>query len=398
MTERQVTEIDDVWIISKGSRRYDMDESKSTWATLPIVRIVQKSSEIFAVTAPNLYDYEGASLLYVAYAIVVCLSQLTASALSTYVHWTKRSSGMSMTSNVLFTIVRLQLALTNVTSIVTLVLVKRRRLVGKTRRLGNVERTLQANFQRTIDYKPTVLTAQLGLFIGLILCIGIFDVYVTASSLQYDAFDAAIHSSYRLQVFIVALTTAQVRCCCARIQAAVEFANERMRDTLRTVAGEATFFLRRYDELCDAVDAVSDVYGAAMLMIVGCVVANLLAGSSALLKVLTVVRRDDALLLTSLFGIVEYAVISVMLAVPCGNASNEARKTCLVSYKILLGFQGSSRFGRCKNVKEELLLLAEHVRARNVRFSTGFFPVDYNVLFLILGSVATYLIIILQFQ
>lgn len=93
-----------------------------------------------------------------------------------------------------------------------------------------------------------------------------------------------------------------------------------------------------------------------------------------------------------------FQAFGIILAVSCEKAASEAKYTSRISYNILRSFSTELFPAHNNVVKEELLLLAEHIRARNIHFSALFFSVDYRMLFKIFGSIATYLVIIIPLR
>lgn len=77
----------------------------------------------------------------------------------------------------------------------------------------------------------------------------------------------------------------------------------------------------------------------------------------------------------------------------------ETKKTSVICFKLLLNFLQNPTSLWEKATKEELYLLADLIAKRDVHFSAaGFFKIDYSLLFVIFGAIATYLVIILQFK
>ncbi|KAJ8956791.1 hypothetical protein NQ314_006667 [Rhamnusium bicolor] len=67
------------------------------------------------------------------------------------------------------------------------------------------------------------------------------------------------------------------------------------------------------------------------------------------------------------------SIFGIILSMACDKTASEARKTSLISYKILMNFPSSLKGTEEKIIKDELLLLAEHISRRNIHFSAGFF-------------------------
>lgn len=88
-----------------------------------------------------------------------------------------------------------------------------------------------------------------------------------------------------------------------------------------------------------------------------------------------------------------------MLAVSCQQTCVEAHKTALISYKLLLELPMTEKTSPAHVLREEILLLTHEVEQRPCVFTAaGFFNVDCTMLLEIAASVASYVIIVLQFK
>lgn len=89
-------------------------------------------------------------------------------------------------------------------------------------------------------------------------------------------------------------------------------------------------------------------------------------------------------------------MFAVLLAVSCEKATKEAQNLGTISYKLLARID---RTPETAHIREELFILAQQVTHRCPYFSAaGFFNVDYTMLFIILGSFTSYLVVIIQFN
>lgn len=88
-----------------------------------------------------------------------------------------------------------------------------------------------------------------------------------------------------------------------------------------------------------------------------------------------------------------------MMAVVCAQATEKAKTTSAVSYKLLIEMPACPRSAFESQLRDELLMLADHLEYRQVYFTAAdCFSVDYTMLFTIFGSVASYIVITLQFD
>ncbi|XP_021920102.1 putative gustatory receptor 28a isoform X3 [Zootermopsis nevadensis] len=76
----------------------------------------------------------------------------------------------------------------------------------------------------------------------------------------------------------------------------------------------------------------------------------------------------------------------------CASTAREANRTAVLVHKLLSKT-------RDPGVKEELQLFSLQLLHRKVQFTAcGFFPLDFTLLYSIIGAVTTYLVILIQFQ
>lgn len=89
-------------------------------------------------------------------------------------------------------------------------------------------------------------------------------------------------------------------------------------------------------------------------------------------------------------------MFGVLLSSSCEYATKEAKKISDVCYKILSEVPKRTEMAE---IREELMMLAEQSSLRSPSFSAaGFFNVDHGMLFTILGSFASYIVVMIQFN
>lgn len=91
--------------------------------------------------------------------------------------------------------------------------------------------------------------------------------------------------------------------------------------------------------------------------------------------------------------------MGITIASSCNSALNEAEKVGKTTFKLL---QDIPEFKMTENeemLREELLVLAQQALMNCPHFTAaGFFNVDYTMLYNILGSVTSYVVVIVQFN
>lgn len=86
-----------------------------------------------------------------------------------------------------------------------------------------------------------------------------------------------------------------------------------------------------------------------------------------------------------------------VIAVTCDMTTKEAQRTAKVCYTLLLDIPAFSNNIQDRILKEELSLFAQHATHQCPYFSAaGFFTVDYSMLFVLLGTVTSYIIVLVQ--
>ncbi|KAF2893861.1 hypothetical protein ILUMI_12313 [Ignelater luminosus] len=99
---------------------------------------------------------------------------------------------------------------------------------------------------------------------------------------------------------------------------------------------------------------------------------------------------------TMLFGLLG-TVMVVVIAATCDATTKEAQRTAKVCYSLLLDVPAFSNNIQDQILREELSLLAQHATHQCPYFSAaGFFRVDYSMLFGLLATVTTYIIVLIQ--
>lgn len=83
-----------------------------------------------------------------------------------------------------------------------------------------------------------------------------------------------------------------------------------------------------------------------------------------------------------------------MIVIPCDEATQEAQKTSYLSHKLINDLPVCNKQ---QNMKEDLILLAQHTYQHSPKFSAyGFYYIDHMLLSSMLASVTSYLIVLIQ--
>lgn len=89
--------------------------------------------------------------------------------------------------------------------------------------------------------------------------------------------------------------------------------------------------------------------------------------------------------------------MGVVVAATCDITTKEAKRTATICYNLLLDVPAVSNNVQDRILREELILLANQATHQCPHFSAaGFFRVDYTMLFGLLGTVTSYIIVLIQ--
>ncbi|KAJ8961679.1 hypothetical protein NQ318_021278 [Aromia moschata] len=163
-------------------------------------------------------------------------------------------------------------------------------------------------------------------------------------------------------------------------------------------------FLKAHESTWELVNMVNATFGIKILLLVANVILNIVLGAKI---ILTSISKIISFTHGSLFypigifassNVLLSIIFVISLSVACDKTTTEANNTSTICYKILIKYLSCSRASENRKVKEELMLLADHISRRKVSFRAGFFAIDYTMLYMIFGCVTTYLVIVLQFK
>lgn len=89
----------------------------------------------------------------------------------------------------------------------------------------------------------------------------------------------------------------------------------------------------------------------------------------------------------------------MLIARSCSSTTQEAFQTGVIAHNILLNISVGTDDGFQELVKEELTLIVQQVVQRKAHFSAGgFFPIDFTIVYGLIGAVTSYFIVLLQFK
>ncbi|KAJ8975257.1 hypothetical protein NQ317_012473 [Molorchus minor] len=155
----------------------------------------------------------------------------------------------------------------------------------------------------------------------------------------------------------------------------------------------AKILIRTYSELFDVLENMNSVYGFHFLTIIlnlfyiFCNFALKLIVSSRPATFFTLLTTGSIIVACTAFGI--------LIMMICDSVTHQVRQTIDISYHMLI--KQADYLGTKENmaIRNSLVLFAERLHSTSFRFSAaGQFPVDHGTIFMVLGSIAMYLLII----
>lgn len=86
----------------------------------------------------------------------------------------------------------------------------------------------------------------------------------------------------------------------------------------------------------------------------------------------------------------------VVVSGSCHATTKEVQRTTVVCFKLI---QTLNKSGQSDAVRDELLLLAKQASMERLHFTAaGFFNVDYTMLYILLSSITSYIVVLFQFK
>ncbi|KAK9891305.1 hypothetical protein WA026_013612 [Henosepilachna vigintioctopunctata] len=157
-------------------------------------------------------------------------------------------------------------------------------------------------------------------------------------------------------------------------------------------------------ELLNLVPHFNRVFGRNILLIMfNCIVVAILFTSIALVCIMKKmdfqgIQPDTCFYLLCSAWITQSLTFPIMLAYACEAVVTEADKILSLSIDYLNDFPVIPKTSELQIVKEELQMICQQAQAKRPVFSAGgFFVVNYTMLGMMIGSVTSYIIVVLQF-
>ncbi|XP_018573106.1 uncharacterized protein LOC108912387 [Anoplophora glabripennis] len=266
------------------------------WQNLWVVKILQFLSTTIGLSVPNLFQYEGLSVLYAGYSLLLCLLHLATQVYSFVIKY-RFYSIISLTVTVLDVCVGFITLAANISCITCAIFLKRRKMVKLTGTLKIVEEQLQKKFHTFAEYHDTSLLLQ---FIAFITLVFILTTYYCTSLTRLavlNGLEISLMIANNLQTVPIAILIMQVHFCSTNVKCLFQLLHKNMQDTLQPTKNptndvslidhsipDAVYFLKKYDVLCDSIDMMSEAFGPQIFFIVWAITVNILIGLNGILK------------------------------------------------------------------------------------------------------------------
>lgn len=294
------------------------------WKNLRIVKILQLLSTILGLSVPNLFQYDGLPVLYAVYSLLLCLIQI-ATQVHSFLAKFKFFSSIVPTVKVLDICVILSILVTNISSIICAIFLKRRKILKLVNTLKLIEEQLQEKFQTPVEYGETSLLLQLVTFMTLVCILTTYYCILFTHAFRLDGAELFLIIANNFQVISIAVIIIQVHFFSTNVRCLFRLLHKNIEELLQPTKNsknqlslisyaypDAIYFLRKYDILCDSIDMISDAFGNQIFFVVCAITANILHGLNGILKSLMMEQqlRIDvyAVALWTSFIIVKYLV------------------------------------------------------------------------------------------
>ncbi|KAJ8961678.1 hypothetical protein NQ318_021277 [Aromia moschata] len=293
------------------TRRTDFDmasvspESNTVreWKNLKVVKLLQIISTVCGLSVPG-----GLSVLYIIYVAFICTIQtvvwLYGIGISIFTVYTKLVPTIVLLDACVFS----SIFITNLSFRISILFIHRRNIVRLTNTLSSLEEKMQEKFQSVVKYKEENLKFLFMIYLPFIIVIILFDSVMTVE-MSPDVIFICIHLLYYVQMFSIALVVLQVQFYSEQIRSLILLLHKNMQETLNPFDEGGAF-----DELCDAIDLISESYGSQIFLIVVTVICTIIHGLNLLLKILFKIEISGSnkpeAFLTSSLPIIEYIKFS----------------------------------------------------------------------------------------
>nr|XP_023023177.1 uncharacterized protein LOC111511394 [Leptinotarsa decemlineata] len=294
------------------------------WESIRAVKLLQILSVSLGLSIPNLYVYEGLSIFYVIYSVLLCLVQTVTLIFNIVITTGNQYHLQPLSTNILHTVALFLSTATNIISIIMTVTLKRRKMVKLAKTISTLEKQMQLKYQETIIYDNNKLITKFLLFQSFIIGINLHQLYIYSGLFNSSFWHVAVYCLSKSDVMSISIIVSQVYFYCSCIKRIIQFTHENMVKKIRPVKStnfvdhelkdifriETDFFVKKYDMICDITDMVGDIFDTQIFFILICIVIEVLHGINNSLRVILGSQifepNSVSLIVISGFNILQY--------------------------------------------------------------------------------------------
>lgn len=234
-------------------------------------------STLFGLSIPNLFNYNGLSVLYILYAVLLIAALIMSYVLTLL--WNSTTNYCVDKTCVMIHLVVVSSIICNVTSIVSTVFLHRRKLVVAVAELAVMNSVFDTNFASLIKDKKEGFSCWIVMsMVALHICVYITTAYAFFTCLTSNAFECLKLNPTKTVNFYMILITATnisyfafvIHCHYKRLNYKLSYlvkATFKARNENKSVGTNTQFFMKTHDRLCDITDLLSNIFGIQMLWI-----------------------------------------------------------------------------------------------------------------------------------
>lgn len=234
-------------------------------------------STVFGLSIPNLFNYNGLSVLYILYVILLIAALVMSYVLT--ILWKSTTNYCADKTCVIIHLVVVSSVICNLASIVSTVFLHRRKLVVAVAELAVMNLVFDTNFASLIKHKKGGFSCWIVMsMVALHICVCIITAYAFFTCITSNSFECLKHNPTKTVNFYMILITATnisyfafvIHCHYKRLNYKLSYlvkATLKARKENKSVGTNTQFFMKTHDRLCDITDLLSNIFGIQLLWI-----------------------------------------------------------------------------------------------------------------------------------
>ncbi|XP_071051082.1 putative gustatory receptor 28a [Onthophagus taurus] len=160
-----------------------------------------------------------------------------------------------------------------------------------------------------------------------------------------------------------------------------------------------SFFRRNHLILCECINFLSEIFGAQILFVTILIILSIVKAFDVVIKSGNLQVEDPfQFVAVSIWNTGMFIVFAIMISASCEQTIQEKGRTQKICHRLLTNLPPILSKNQ-EFFQQEFRLLAKQIDQIEVKFTAvGFFDIDNTLLLTIFGSIASYVIILLQFK